>query len=495
MMHRRRCVVPRWVATVMALLAVLSTSSGSAIGQASLSDPPTRPRAAGPGAEAVSWLSTGDSYSSGEGISASRPTGGRCARSERAYGPRTARSLRVTHGWNVRPEVFSACTGARLVDFYGRPSGGGQSLWAMSRSDGPANGRFDVVTLSLGGNDLGFGEVIRDCIAILPTWDDVLRGEPDRCDEGLHRQIDLIDGFIDERGFGQRLPGSNESAHSLVEFYEHLIDRRLTRDGHLVVVGYPRLFAPSEDWGRWRGRWCHTMHADDADLLAVLGERLEARMREAVETADAGRGRASYVSRWDLFDEPDAAGRPHTLCGGGTEWINGLTLGTSAVGGNGLRPEASFHPNRLGHLRTAKELSRAVRDHLRPAAPDRPSPDPTEPAPRPPSESPPPTAPPPAPSTTSDLDVESTFEVGSSFSDECAVAWPTAPTYTTDSIQMRMSCLGTPNQFLFVDVAYGDRDLPVTPSTGFMEVSGEVIDITDNGLFRTLVVIAERIEL
>ena len=61
---------------------------------------------------------------------------------------------------------------------------------------------------------------------------------------------------------------------------------------------------------------------------------------------------------------------------------------------------------------------------------------------------------------------------------------------------MRTSCGGVPSQFLFVDILYGDPDLPVTPSRSKMRVNGTIADVvrSEHG-FSTLVVIADHIEV
>ncbi len=112
------------------------------------------------------------------------------------------------------------------------------------------------------------------------------------------------------------------------------------------------------------------------------------------------------------------------------------------------------------------------------------------PATSPPATSPPATSPPeinPPPSAG--------FTVGSTFSDECQIAWPTAPTYSTHAISMTMSCQHVPeSQYLLTQVHYGDPNLPVTPSTGWMHVVGHVVDINRSGYgFRELVIDASNI--
>lgn len=88
-----------------------------------------------------------------------------------------------------------------------------------------------------------------------------------------------------------------------------------------------------------------------------------------------------------------------------------------------------------------------------------------------------PTAPPaPPPPATSQAPVDA-FSPGSRFDDYCYVAWPTAPSYTSTSIQMTMSCNHVPqSKFLLTQVVYDDPQLRVTPSTGRMHVTGTVLD-------------------
>lgn len=98
---------------------------------------------------------------------------------------------------------------------------------------------------------------------------------------------------------------------------------------------------------------------------------------------------------------------------------------------------------------------------------------------------PPPPPPPPTP----------TLEVGSPFDDECVVAWPTAPTRTTDTIELTMSCDHIPDEFLFAVVFYGDPDLDIHPDTT-AHVEGEVVDVAESDYgYQVLVVEASSIEL
>jgi hypothetical protein len=86
----------------------------------------------------------------------------------------------------------------------------------------------------------------------------------------------------------------------------------------------------------------------------------------------------------------------------------------------------------------------------------------------PPRTSPPTTA----PSTTA----PTSYQPGSHFDDYCVIAWPTAPVYTSNAIQMTMSCVHVDeNTYLFTVVQYDDPNFKPTPDSGQMHVVGTVI--------------------
>jgi hypothetical protein len=107
--------------------------------------------------------------------------------------------------------------------------------------------------------------------------------------------------------------------------------------------------------------------------------------------------------------------------------------------------------------------------------------------------------PPPAPTPPSAQPAPSEpqgYQVGDSFDLFCQVAWPTAPTRTTNSIEMTMQCPGIPAEFLLVYVSFGEPNLPITPSTGRVRVRGRIVNHARNELgFKLLVVIADSVEI
>jgi hypothetical protein len=226
----------------------------------------TTPAAAQP----TLYAALGDSYSSGVGTRSYFPASGACHRSPFAYPEIIAHRL----GWQL---AFAACADARTGDVLN-----GQ-LGALSRAT-------QFVSISIGGNDAGFGPVIQSCVLPLPLT--------------CSRHIAAADAFI-----AQQLPG-------LLDHLFATIRARAPRAA-VAVVGYPRLFVPTS------GR-CGALPPDQvkldhtADLLAgVMGARAHA--------------------HGFLFVDVRGPFTGHAICSG-SEWLNGLSLPLME----------SFHPNRQG---------------------------------------------------------------------------------------------------------------------------------------------------
>ncbi len=389
-----------------------------------------------------------------------------CARSDLAYGPRAANILGNQRGWKVSPLAFPACSGATLDEFYNSGAGHRDPQLVQGESMGPSGGRFDVVTLSLGGNDVGFADLLIRCMTSWGksfSWSGLIaRGQS--CDLG---SVDL-EARVDElmKGNSTVHPGAHygPGQHlTLPGFYEHIVRHNVSAHGVLVVVGYPQLFADTDDWGDWRGLSCHMIDRMDADILNAGAEYLNEQLRDAVAAANNALGaeRVQYVDRLALF-----AG--HELCSGSIEYLNGLALTE--------RYMHSFHPNEIGHQKTAEQVAGEVDFHL--GAVSTPPRDKTVDIPAT-------TRSPAAPID----DGASDFSIGDSFASQCLVAWPTAPTYTSDSIIMTMDCQGTPDQFLLTQVSYPDPNLPITPSTGAVQVEGIIVDYAESAYGPRLLVV------
>lgn len=87
--------------------------------------------------------------------------------------------------------------------------------------------------------------------------------------------------------------------------------------------------------------------------------------------------------------------------------------------------------------------------------------------------------------------------IGSPFEDICTVAWPTAPSLSSQGTQIRTTCRGVDTgEYQFVDILVPDTDLEVTSSNPTVRIRGEVADVIESGMgFTTLAVIAAEADI
>jgi lysophospholipase L1-like esterase len=256
----------------------------------------------------VSYVALGDSYSSGEG---NHPFDGKCHRAQRsdsAY----PRMLPALVGYVALPR-FHACTGATIADVWLRPQPrrGDQRIQLEYLSPS-----IKLVTLTIGGNDLGFAEIVIKCL--LPT------------DCTKTKLAERVEGRM------QRIKAE------LVALYAR-IRQRMDPDGLLVVAGYPRLFVPGPDAD------CKLfISAREAAWMNSLVSRGNGRIAEATRAARGQSGNVAYVDVSERFSG-------HELCSE-EPWLYGIELTL----GNGLY-KGSYHPRRSGQQAYAASFATFLR--------------------------------------------------------------------------------------------------------------------------------------
>jgi lysophospholipase L1-like esterase len=228
---------------------------------------------AGPAqAAAGPYTALGDSYSSGVGTRTYYADSGSCYRGPNAYPVKVAARLGA-------PLTFAACSGARVPDVLNQ-------LGSLTASTA-------YVTVSVGGNDAGFADVISQCA--LP-W-------PWTCTTDINNANNYI---------RNTLPGALNNLYTQI--------RTRAPNATVVVVGYPRLFNGEEcNVGARISRAEQTSLNATADLLA---------------TTTAGRA-AAHGFR---FVDVRGAFTGHAVCDD-VEWLNGLSNPVLE----------SYHPNAAGH--------------------------------------------------------------------------------------------------------------------------------------------------
>ncbi|MGW6577667.1 SGNH/GDSL hydrolase family protein [Streptomyces sp. NPDC054945] len=142
------------------------------------------------------YVALGDSYSSGVGAGNYDGASGDCKRTTRAYPALWA----AAHS----PQTFSftACSGARTGD-------------VLSGQLAPLNSGTDLVSITIGGNDAGFSDVMTTC---------VLQSE-----STCVSRVNQAKAYVDAT-----LPGR------LDQVYNAISSR--SPGAHVVVLGYPRFY-------------------------------------------------------------------------------------------------------------------------------------------------------------------------------------------------------------------------------------------------------------
>ncbi|MGO0576139.1 SGNH/GDSL hydrolase family protein [Ornithinimicrobium panacihumi] len=268
MTRRRVSPVPLSITLSTALAGtVLAGLSGAAAAGAQPA-PESRSVPAG-----SSYVALGDSFSSGTGTRAS--TDSTCYRSPYGY----PQLLADAHGLELD---YQACSGAVSADVHAN------QVQALSAGT-------DYVTMTIGGNDLGFASTITQCA--LPGWMSNCNG---KIDEGLNTLRTQMAGRYDTlfADIASRAPSAE-----------------------VVIGNYPRLF---------NGTDCNA----GTFFSAAEMSRLNAAVDE-LSTLIEGRTAAAGFT----FVDSRPAFMGHAVCDS-PEWINGLSWPINE----------SYHPNRAGNV-------------------------------------------------------------------------------------------------------------------------------------------------
>lgn len=248
-------------------LTTLALGAASALTAGLLTAPPTQ-------AAAGEYVALGDSYSSGTGTGEYLDDGTECLRSALAY------PALVAAGQGLDLD-FRACSGATIPDVRAA------QLGALTAST-------SRVSISVGGNDAGFADVLTECA--LPAW-------ASDCDSAIDGAQSYIAGT---------LPGAAGGLYDEI--------RAAAPNARVTVVGYPRIFM-----------------GEDCDFATFFSPEEQARLNQTADQVNATLAGVA-AQRGFGYADPTSAFTGHAVCDS-PEWINGLRS----------RIEESYHPNRDGH--------------------------------------------------------------------------------------------------------------------------------------------------
>lgn len=352
-------------------------------------------------------VALGDSYASGEGAAdfvGAIPDANPCHRAPRNL---SAHAVDVVNrSTNVSWTRFDAtCSGAVIADLAspqeqrdGKPAG--PQLDALGRL-APEGAR--IVTISIGGNDAGFGKVIEECViagappgvaSIAETFGDSPLRPGETCEER-----NTFAGFCDDeqqtsdcdipeservlRGRFTENYIDTQLAADLGAGYDNLAERLrqegdrwtdalgndqadLTRAVSVYVLNYPKIL-PARGQG---DPSCNWVQGSDLGWIDGLWGQANARIEASVNAANERWSTANdgLTVRFELVDVEDSfnghrlceaePGEEHLTAGSASgPWVNGVLSRNAA---DDVERPYFFHPNEYGHRVMGDRLARSI---------------------------------------------------------------------------------------------------------------------------------------
>ncbi|GGY00384.1 SGNH/GDSL hydrolase family protein [Streptomyces anandii] len=254
----RRSRIAAYVGTLLLALGLALTGAGTA--QASQL------------AATGGYVALGDSYSSGVGAGSYISSSGSCDRSTKAY----------PYLWNAAHSpssfAFTACSGARTDD-------------VLANQLAPLNSGTSLVSISIGGNDAGFSDVMTTCVL--------------QSDSTCVSRINTAKAYVDST-----LPGKLDNLYSVI--------RSKAPSAHVVVLGYPRFYL--------LGQTC--LGLSDTKRSAING---------AADYIDAAIAKVA-ANHGFTFGDVRTTFSGHEICSG-SSWLHSV---------NWLDIGESYHPTAAG---------------------------------------------------------------------------------------------------------------------------------------------------
>ena len=224
-------------------------------------------------AQSVDYVALGDSYSSGVGAGGYDSASGDCKRSSRAY-PALWKAANSPASF-----AFTACSGARTGD-------------VTAGQLGPLNSATDLVSLSVGGNDAGFADVMTTCV--------------------LQSEATCLSRIATARAYvDSTLPGKLDSVYGAIS--------AKAPSAHVVVLGYPRFYK--------LGGGC----------VAGLSEKERSAINGAADHLNAATAKRA-ADHGFTFGDVTSTFTGHEICSG-SAWLHSV---------NWLNIGESYHPTAAG---------------------------------------------------------------------------------------------------------------------------------------------------
>ncbi|MBU7597607.1 SGNH/GDSL hydrolase family protein [Streptomyces sp. P38-E01] len=228
-------------------------------------------------AAAEKYVALGDSYATAPGTREYDNPDDECRR-----GPLTYSRLYAAENPSMN-FVEASCSGATAADL-------------LTTQVPQLTADTTRISVQAGGNDVGFVEVLKNCILTIDDAD---------CLAGVE---------------AAKAAATNALPAALDQTYAGI--KSAAPNAKVVVVGYPRLYTIGGD--------CGILGLSDAERAALNSAA------DTLATVISGRAEAAGFSYLD----PRPAFDPHSLCSGGSEWVTSLEWD---------KLNESYHPNPAGH--------------------------------------------------------------------------------------------------------------------------------------------------
>jgi Tol biopolymer transport system component len=306
------------------------------------------------------YAALGDSYSAGEGAGSYLPGTDSpqspvnlCHRSSRSY----ASLLDASE--SLGSMAFRACSGAITEDLF-RPNSegnltssgepepaqlcGAQAATACPSGTTPwLSDKTSTVTLTIGGNDVGFSEVLKTCIqAKIGT---LHLGGQCLADPTLAKTV--RDRISTLAGTASATTPEGKPVHALSEVLAAI--HQLAPNARVYLAGYPRFFGDYSGDCKvgtvfYNGLSANaTVNSRDASTINTYAGALNAAIKAA----------ANRAGPWAVWVDPAVTFAGHGYCDTGVQWFNNLDAGVIRDFLNHTSIEfldrGSFHPNAKGY--------------------------------------------------------------------------------------------------------------------------------------------------
>ena len=284
--------------------------------------------AASGGASSAAYVALGDSYSSGMGTYSYRSADPNpdCHRSDLTYSVDYASTYRLPSWLGQVQPVLLACSGATTSALTGPYTTPDSTIEPAQLYTGALGASTKLVTVTIGGDDVGFADILAKCIpggdsCWLPTLNDPASRDYDPTVTGAYQRATDVGAILN---------------------HDYTLIQQQAPNAHVIVIAYPEIFPPAvEDCGSSLGIG-RQMSQDSLQAIRDTWEHLNSVIK--TEAADTG---VAY-----LDDSDQWVG--HDFCSGGAAYANGLN-GISATSLN-ADPE-SYHPDTTGYFQLASDLN------------------------------------------------------------------------------------------------------------------------------------------